>query len=913
MSRFSQLVFVLLIAVSVAAPVRAQDAAVSVIDFYNLSQDKQWGWLGRGLADMLITDLAAVGHFRVVDREGLQTYLDEMELQSGGVLSDENLLDIGRLAGIDKVVFGTYEVDRNDNITVQATIVDIRKQKPESAVKLSGAIKDFLDLEKDLAARLVRNFGVALSAEEEENLKFTWTESLDATSHFYTALGHYERGELPLALAESKVAEKIDPNYLPARFWAGRLYLELAEYEHAELYLTTLLRAARQRVYKPAYVMHASLLLAQVYEKFLETPAKAIPVLEALRIDKVDSFERANIHFQLASLYRQTGRYADAYHLFVSLYKNEAESILTSQFQIPYRSVALFPSMQRLREMAIENYQSCFLLAFYNTDRALELQPEMVMLTEEQSEYSKSETFQGQFSYAPDAPKPMFIAPKGQRFSEFTFEFRGKQKEVHIFPYIHLNKRFDQIAQMDSLPAPEDGVSQLRYRAHQKRVQAFFFHAFVRDRMEGKFSWRVKAEFAQADAFQPGSIKYWRDLLKNNVRYPVLFDTPGHTGEKTTLAEGDGGEFWVVYDTQVREERSDRGKDSDLWLIASPDKVSWRDPRRLAALNSVANDFDPNLIHDGRNRLVLTFVSDRNGKNELWLAMSNDGDRWQRPRRIVLHDEDSELSELITPVVFQDRKGIYRLAAFHTATQRVLVSSSRDLLNWEDAEFIELAEMHPDGGWGEKVTLDYIEDNAGIYRMMVSGNFFFGSKVYLGTSTNARHWQVRLVALDGHSHPSLIQANDGRFLLMLSSGVDTTVSEYPIYYASQLSSMDWETWVSPVPLPRIHYLTDFYMKPSRIFQDREGIYWIANHRHWGELFQLHRIQEFPATTIAGIFPPKPDAHPYARIQLRREDLKLKALQAGDKELASCLGKAMHYESCLDKQSVETEKAWWTLW
>ena len=86
MSRFSQFVLALLIAVGVAAPVRAQDAAVSVVDFYNLSQDKQWDWLGRGLADMLITDLAAVGHFRVVDREGLQTYLDEMELQSGDQL-----------------------------------------------------------------------------------------------------------------------------------------------------------------------------------------------------------------------------------------------------------------------------------------------------------------------------------------------------------------------------------------------------------------------------------------------------------------------------------------------------------------------------------------------------------------------------------------------------------------------------------------------------------------------------------------------------------------------------------------------------------------------------------------------------------------------------------------------------------
>ena len=243
----------------------------------------------------------------------------------------------------------------------------------------------------------------------------------------------------------------------------------------------------------------------------------------------------------------------------------------------------------------------------------------------------------------------------------------------------------------------------------------------------------------------------------------------------------------------------------------------------------------------------------------------------------------------------------------------MLISSSKDLLKWEDAAFIELSDMHPDGGWGEKVTLDYIEDNDGTYRMIVSGNFFHGSKAYLGTSTNARDWQIEQAAFDGHSHPSLIHANDGRFLLMLSTGTDPTISEYPIHYASQMSSGNWQSWGSPTSLPRIHYLADYFMKPSTIFQDREGFYWIANHRHWGDQFQLYRVSTFPATTIPETFPQKPDAHRYARVQLRREELEHKARLEGNKELASCLSQAMHYQSCLDEQSVSTEREWWQFW
>lgn len=912
--KLAPVIVVVLWTMGLAAPAHARDTTVTVVDFYNLAQDKQWDWLSRGMADMLITDLAKVERFRVVDREGLQKYLDEIELQGSGVISNQSLISVGRLSGVEKIIFGTYQIDRNDSITIQATIVDIGRQEADTSVKMSGAVSDVLKLEKDLAARLIREFGVSLSQKEQQDLAFAWTESLDATAHFYTALGHYDRGELPLALAESKVAGKVDPDYLPARFWTGRLYVELAEYQHADLYLTRFLRDSELRRYKPAYVVQLSLLLTQLYDKFLETPAKAIPVLEALRREKLDSFERANIHFQLAALYRQTGRYEDAYRLFVSLYDETSDIRLEEKYRIPYRSVALLPSISNLRAMALENYQSSYLLAYYNSGTAPEPQPEMVLLSAEHPEFRRSETFQGPFSFGSTTPKPMFIAPKGQRFRAFTFEFRGKQREISIHPLLHQNERFDQIGQKENLPEPSGGVSRLRYEAHQEMVQAFFFNAYVQDQPEGKFSWSVKAEFMPVDAVQPGSVDYWHDLIEANVRYPLLFDTNGHIGEKVTLTEGHRGEFWVIYDTRDDEEQNDRGKDSDLWLIASPDKASWQGPKRIVAVNSVADDFDPVLIQDGGSRLVLTFASDRSGENELWLAMSTDGKSWQRPRRIILRDSDgNELYGLISPAVLQDTQGIYRLAAFHTESQRVLISSSKDLLRWEQASIIELPDMEPAYGWGDKVTLDYLEDNDGIYRMIVSPNFFYNSSAYLGSSTNAENWQIEQADFAGHSHPSVIHANDGRFAMMLSSAVDATTSEHPIHYAFQLSSKNWHSWDQPVHLPRLHYLADYHMKPSAIFQDSEGYYWIANHRHYGEQFQLYRVSEFPVKTIFDTFPPRENVDPYAHKQLVREELLLKAMREGKDELAQCLRYARHHQSCKQIESNDADKAWWRLW
>ena len=65
-------VLALLFGGNFSAPAFAVETSATVIDFYNLSQDKEWDWLSQGLADMLITDLSSVDHFQIVDREGLQ-------------------------------------------------------------------------------------------------------------------------------------------------------------------------------------------------------------------------------------------------------------------------------------------------------------------------------------------------------------------------------------------------------------------------------------------------------------------------------------------------------------------------------------------------------------------------------------------------------------------------------------------------------------------------------------------------------------------------------------------------------------------------------------------------------------------------------------------------------------------------
>src|SRR4029077_14015275 len=63
---------------------------------------------GKGVAQMLISDLAAIDTIRVVERERLQAVLDEQKLGHGGKIDSRTAARIGKLLGARYLVLGTY-------------------------------------------------------------------------------------------------------------------------------------------------------------------------------------------------------------------------------------------------------------------------------------------------------------------------------------------------------------------------------------------------------------------------------------------------------------------------------------------------------------------------------------------------------------------------------------------------------------------------------------------------------------------------------------------------------------------------------------------------------------------------------------------------------------------------------------
>ncbi len=207
---------------------------VAVLNFVNRNPGDGWDWLQKGLADMLITDLAGCGKFQVVERERMQKAFEELALAPVTGLTGGKAAEVARVLKAQKCVLGNYAVEGNELI-LQAQIVDAWSGELERVEEVRGPVADLFELEKAIALRLVERFGQKLTDDERRLLLFVPTDSLDAAQHHYLGLDLQDRGKPNDALREYRLSLKKDPKYGAARYRVANLYFLLGETPHARL------------------------------------------------------------------------------------------------------------------------------------------------------------------------------------------------------------------------------------------------------------------------------------------------------------------------------------------------------------------------------------------------------------------------------------------------------------------------------------------------------------------------------------------------------------------------------------------------------------------------------------------------------------------------------------------------------
>lgn len=120
---------------------------IAVADFSGPDRE-----LGRFIADTLLTDLARSDKLRLVERTEIRQALNELRLQSTGLVEAQQVKRVGRLVSADRLLVGSYLM-RDEQIIVNARLLDVRSGQlvPGGSVNMAGSRRDLLALTHRLA------------------------------------------------------------------------------------------------------------------------------------------------------------------------------------------------------------------------------------------------------------------------------------------------------------------------------------------------------------------------------------------------------------------------------------------------------------------------------------------------------------------------------------------------------------------------------------------------------------------------------------------------------------------------------------------------------------------------------------------------------------------------------------------
>ncbi|HOT97014.1 MAG TPA: CsgG/HfaB family protein [bacterium] len=195
----------------------APENSIAVLYFTNLSSNPEYIPLQKGLAEMIITDLAQVRSLQVVERARIQMLMDEMGLGQSGLVKEETAPRMGKLLSVRRVVQGAFAGTEQNQLQIDAALATLGVAAAAPAEKISGPLDDFYQLQKDLVFNLIDVMGLKLSRDEREAIQRIPTKNLTAFMAWCRGLDEEDQGQWQRAGEEYQRALEADPGFTAAR------------------------------------------------------------------------------------------------------------------------------------------------------------------------------------------------------------------------------------------------------------------------------------------------------------------------------------------------------------------------------------------------------------------------------------------------------------------------------------------------------------------------------------------------------------------------------------------------------------------------------------------------------------------------------------------------------------------------
>ena len=171
--------------------------------------------LGRGLADLLTTDLARSPQLTVVERERMQALLTEIQLQQSGATDQTTGVRAGKMLEAGRLIAGGITQTGND-IRVDAPIVNVSNAQIVATPSDTRTLDELFTLEKNLAFNIFTSLNITLTTAQRDAIEQRPTKSLAAFLAYSRGLTYQDEGRFDDASRLFDQALRIDPGFSAA-------------------------------------------------------------------------------------------------------------------------------------------------------------------------------------------------------------------------------------------------------------------------------------------------------------------------------------------------------------------------------------------------------------------------------------------------------------------------------------------------------------------------------------------------------------------------------------------------------------------------------------------------------------------------------------------------------------------------
>ena len=190
---------------------------VAVLPLQYTGTDSTLKPLEKGLAHLLVTDLASVQRLTLVERVQVQALLDEMKLGESDRVDPVTAARSGRLLRAGRVVQGTIGDREPGQLAVNATVIEASTASVAATATAQDRLQALFDLEKQVVFAIIEQMGVELAPAERARIAERPTQNVQAFLAYSRGLEAESRGNYMDALGSFREALTLDPSFNAAK------------------------------------------------------------------------------------------------------------------------------------------------------------------------------------------------------------------------------------------------------------------------------------------------------------------------------------------------------------------------------------------------------------------------------------------------------------------------------------------------------------------------------------------------------------------------------------------------------------------------------------------------------------------------------------------------------------------------